>query len=129
MRRGELIFEVADRHQITAREVVRMVHLVCFGVEGARQIEEVGLYDPISDLHLDLARVDQLLAERPSIPELLDLWQHCRDVCAALAERQTDLTKRAAMFAALVECEARMAALRERLVQRVERDAAGLGAK
>jgi hypothetical protein len=129
-RKAELVFDVADRYRMTVREVNRMVHVVCFGPEWAQRIEVDGdETDPAAEMLLDLQLVNDALDARPSIPELLEIWTHCRNVCAALCERQTDLTKRAAMFAALVECEARMAALQERLVERVERDAAGLGAK
>jgi hypothetical protein len=116
-RRAELIFEVAERHQMTTLEVVRMVRLVCYGPEGARKFEECGVYDPIEELDLQSYRDQKRLKERPTIPELLEIWERSHDVCAALAERQTDLVKRAAWFAQLVECETQMSALRERLAQ------------
>jgi hypothetical protein len=57
------------------------------------------------------------LEERPSIPELLAIWQRAHNVCAPLAERQTDPVKRAAWHAQLAEREAEMKQLRERLAQ------------
>jgi len=57
----------------------------------------------------------RLEEERPSIPELLAIWQRSHDVCLALAERQRDPAKRAAWFAGLAEREAEMAALRGEL--------------
>jgi len=116
-RRAELIFEVAERHRMTTLEVVRMVRLAVYGPEGARKFDECGVYDPIEELELQAYRDHKRLEERPSISELMAIWQRSHDVCLVLAERQKDLVKRAAWFAQLGECEQEMAALRERLAQ------------
>jgi hypothetical protein len=73
------------------------------------------MFDPREELEMGLYRVEELLAERPSIPELLTVYQHCHDVVVALIERQTDPDRRAKWTAALIEQEARMEGLRERL--------------
>ncbi len=123
-RHTEHVFELMDRYRMTAREVNRMVHLVCFGPEWAQRIEVDGdETDPAAEMLLDLQLVNDALDERPSIPELLEIWQHSHDVCVALCERQTNPVKRALMEAQLRECETQMAALQERLVKVVERDA------
>jgi hypothetical protein len=126
--KAELVFDVADRYRMTVREVNRMVHVVCFGPEWAQRIEVDGdQTDPSAEMLLDLQLVNDALDARPSISELLEIWQHCHDVFANLCERQHDPAKRAMMEVQLRECEARMAALRDRLVQKVEREAGIVG--
>jgi hypothetical protein len=110
-KRADLLLDLARQHRTTAWEVYQMARLCVFGPDAV----DNPVFDPIEELHLDLARVEQLLAERPSIRELLEIWQHCHDVIAALAERQRDPVKRAKWLAALVEQEVRMAELRKRL--------------
>ncbi len=126
----ERVFALTDHYRMTAQELMRMVHLAVFGPELTQQYEDEGdVTWPAKELLLDLAHVEWALDERPSIPELLEIWQHCHDVCAALCERQRNPVKRARIEAQLVECEAQMAALQERLAQKVERDAARLEAE
>jgi hypothetical protein len=112
-RRVELICEVAERHAMTSWEVYQMVKLLVFGPEAV----DNPVFDPIEELELQASRDHKRLAERPSIPEALSIWQRAHDVCLALAERQKDLAKRALWFAELAEREREMAALRERIAQ------------
>jgi len=113
--RADLICEVAKRHRVTTWEVYQMVRLMCFGPEAV----DNPVFDPIEELELRGRRDRKRLLEdeRPSIPELLAIWQRSHDVCLALAEHQRDPAKRAAWFAQLAEQETRMEALREQLAQ------------
>jgi hypothetical protein len=108
-RRTELISEVAERHDMTSWEVWQMVKLVVFGPDAV----DNPVFDPIEELELRASRDRKRLAERPSIPELLSIWQRAHDVCVALAERQTDPAKRALWFAQLADREREMKQLRE----------------
>jgi hypothetical protein len=111
----ELISEVADRQDMTSWEVWQMVKLVVFGPEAV----DNPVFDPIEELELRASRDLKRLAgaERPSIPELLSIWQHAHDVCVALAERQRDPAKRALWFAQLADREREMKQLREWIAQ------------
>jgi hypothetical protein len=110
-KRANLLLDLARQHQTTAWEVYQMARLCVFGPDAV----DNPVFDPIEELDLDISSVEKLLDQRPSIPELLEIWQHCHDVVAALAERQRDPAKRAKWLAALVEQEVRMAGLRKRL--------------
>jgi hypothetical protein len=109
--RAEMLLDIARRHQTTAWEVYQMARLCVFGPDAV----DNPVFDPREEMRFDLARIEDLLDERPSIPELLSVWQHCHDVVVALIERQTNPDKRAKLVAALIEQEARMQAVRERL--------------
>jgi hypothetical protein len=116
--RADLLCEVAERHRITTWEAYQMVRLVVFGPDAV----DNQVFDPVEELEYRAHRDRERLKERPSIQELIAIWQRSHDVCLAIAERQSNPTKRAAWFAQLAEREAEMAALRERLAQ-VLRDA------
>jgi hypothetical protein len=112
-RMDDLFFEVAERHRITTWELHQMITLMCFGPAAV----DDQAYNPIEEIEYRAYHDRKRLEERPTIPELLTIWKGARDVCAAMAERQRDPTKRAAMFAKLAEREAEMKQLRERLAQ------------
>jgi hypothetical protein len=84
--RAEMLLDIARRHQTTAWEVYQMARLCVFGPDAV----DNPVFDPRDELSFDLSCIEDLLAERPSIPELLTVWQHCHDVVVALIERQTD---------------------------------------
>jgi hypothetical protein len=110
-RRREMLLDIAYRHNTTAWEVHQMMRLCVFGPDAV----DNPMFDPREELEMGLYRVEELLAERPSIPELLTIYQSCHDVVVALIERQTDPDRRAKWTAALIEQEARMEGLRQRL--------------
>jgi hypothetical protein len=83
---------------------------MCFGPDAV----DNPVFDPIEELEYRARRDRKRLEERPSIPELLSIWQRSHDVYVAIVERQRDSTKRAEMFAKLAVREAEMTAIRER---------------
>src|SRR6516164_7189525 len=113
-RRAELIFEVAERHRITTWEVVQMVRLMCFGPDAV----DNPVFDPLEEIEYRARRDRKRLEERPSIPELLEIWQRSHDVYVMCTSRSLNASaiqpKRAEMFAKLAVREAEMEAIRER---------------
>jgi hypothetical protein len=120
-REAELIFEIAERYAISTLEVVRMARLCVYGPFGARMYEQCGIYEPGEDERLDVERIERRLAERPTVEELVEIYEHCHAIFAWRCEREPDLAKRAAMFTALHEAEQQTDALRERAMQYIER--------
>ena len=122
--RDNAICELARKYESELKEkyyeatwmVWQMVRVAVFGPDAY----DNPTFDPQEELELHAHRLQVALDERPTIPELLEIWQSAHDVFAALVERQKDLTKRAAMQVQLLACEAQMSALQERLIQVIE---------
>jgi hypothetical protein len=124
-REAELIFELAERHAMTAAEIVRMARFLALGPLADRMTQECGIYEPGADERVFAIHVARRIAQGAPISELLDLRRQCVDILRWLCEREPDLAKRAAKFTALRELEQEMEAIREKARKEIERR--GLG--
>ena len=104
-----LLLRLSKQYQLTVREVYLMARVLLFG---PRAIDLD--WDPFGEwdeLDLELRRDRARLLNRPSIDELVEIWQRNRDSVAKIAARQTDPGKRAKLERLLEERDATMAAL------------------
>jgi hypothetical protein len=120
-REAELTFELAERHAMTAAEVVRMVRFIALGPLADRMTQECGIYEPGADERVFAIRVAQRIAEGAPISELLEMRSQCMGILHWLCERQPDLAKRAAMFTEVRELEQQMDRIREKARKEIER--------